>query len=58
MRTKDAIDHYGSVLALAAALRIWPHNIKRWGDEVPEARAYELEVKTGGKLKAKTGGGS
>jgi DNA-binding transcriptional regulator YdaS (Cro superfamily) len=53
VKTKDAIKHYGGIKPLADALGIWPHNISRWGDEVPEARAYELEVKTGGKLKAK-----
>lgn len=52
MRTKDAIRHYGGIKQLAEALGIWPHNISRWGEEVPKARAYELEVKTGGKLRA------
>lgn len=52
MRTKDAIEHYGGIKELAEALGIWPHNISRWGETVPKARAYELEVKTGGKLRA------
>lgn len=55
MKTKDAIDYYGSVKALAAELGIWPHVIYRWGDTVPKARQYELEVKTKGALKAKVG---
>jgi len=33
-------------------LKIWPHNISRWGRYVPSARAYEIEVITGGRLKA------
>lgn len=52
MLTKDAIAHFGGVMQLATALGIWPHNISRWGEKVPMARQYELEVKTGGKLKA------
>jgi len=52
VKTKDAIKHYGSIRALAAALDMWPHSIYRWGEYVPRARQYELEIKTGGKLKA------
>ena len=52
MKTKDAIEHYGGIKQLAEALGIWPHNISRWGEFVPSARAYELEVKTKGALKA------
>ena len=52
MTTKEAIDHYGSIKELAAALGIWPHVIYRWGDSPPMARQYELEVKTNGRLKA------
>jgi len=52
MKTKDAIQFYGGIKALADALGIWPHNISRWGETVPMARQYELQVKSGGKLKA------
>lgn len=52
MKTKEAIDHYGGIKELAAALGIWPHVIYRWGESPPLARQYELEVKTNGKLKA------
>jgi hypothetical protein len=52
VRTKDAINQMGGIKQLADALGIWPHNISRWGDTVPMARQYELEVKSGGKLKA------
>jgi len=52
MTTQEAIDHYGSVRRLAKALKIWPHAIYRWGDYPPEARQYQLQVLTGGKLKA------
>ena len=53
LKTDDAVAYYGSIKNLADALGIWPHNISRWGKYVPESRAYELEVKTNGKLKAK-----
>lgn len=52
MTTQQAIDHYGSVKALAEALNIWPHVIYRWGEHPPMARQYELQVKTKNKLKA------
>jgi DNA-binding transcriptional regulator YdaS (Cro superfamily) len=54
MKTKDAIDYFGGIKELANFLGIWPHNISRWGEFVPDARAYELEVKTEGKLKAES----
>jgi len=52
MKTKDAISYYGGIKALADALGIWPHNISRWGETVPMARQYELQVKSSGQLKA------
>jgi hypothetical protein len=52
MKTQEAIDYYGSTKKLADALGIWPQVIYTWGDKPPMARQYELEVKTGGELKA------
>lgn len=52
MKTDDAIKHFGGIKPLADVLGIWPHNIHRWGPVVPMARQYELEVKSGGKLRA------
>ena len=52
MTTKQAIDFYGGVKQLAAALGIWAHVIYRWGEHPPMARQYELEVKTKGALRA------
>jgi hypothetical protein len=54
MKTQDAVDYYGGIKELAQELGIWPHNIARWGEFVPKSRAYELQVKTGGKLKVGT----
>jgi hypothetical protein len=56
MTTQQAIQHYGGIKQLAADLGIWAHVIYRWGEYPPKARQYELEVKTGGKLKAETHG--
>ena len=52
MKTKEAIEYFGSIKNLAEALNIWPHNISRCGDTPPLSRQYEIEVKTEGKLKA------
>jgi len=52
MKTKEAVSFFGGVKQLADALGIWPHNISRWGETVPIARQYEIEVKSGGRLKA------
>lgn len=52
MTTKEAIEHYGSLKALADTLGVWPQVIYRWGKYPPMARQYELEVRTNGKLKA------
>lgn len=57
MKTKEASDFFGGTKELADALGIWPHVIYRWGEYPPMARQYEIEVKSGGKLKAERGDG-
>lgn len=57
MTTTEAIEYYGSKRALAAELGVWPHVIYKWGQHPPMARQYELEVKTGGILRAEKGRG-
>ena len=52
MRTSNAVEHFGSVRALAEVLNVSPQAIYDWGEEVPELRAYQLEVLTNGALKA------
>ena len=52
MRTKAAIKKFGSAANLARALGISRQSIHDWGDEVPQGRAYQLEVLTNGELKA------
>lgn len=55
MKTQEAIDHFGTPAALAEALGITREAIYQWGDEVPEARQYQLHLLTGGKLQADPG---
>lgn len=52
MKKKDAIDHFGGTNKLAQALGCKPQAISQWSDFVPKGRAYQIEVLTGGKLKA------
>lgn len=53
MKTKDAINYYGSRAALASALEIDRSATYHWGPDVPELRAYQLEVLTKGALVAR-----
>ena len=52
MKTKDAINYYGSGVALAKAIDCNSAAISQWGEDVPKFRAYQLQVITKGKLKA------
>jgi hypothetical protein len=52
MTTDEAKQHFGGIKGLATAIDVWPHVIYRWGKFPPMPRQYELEVKSGGKLKA------
>jgi len=52
MKTQEAVEYFEGRKALADALGIWPQVIYQWGEYPPQARQYELEVKTNGHLKA------
>lgn len=52
MRTKDAIEHFGTAAALAAKLQINQSAISQWGEFPPYPRQFQIQVATGGKLKA------
>ncbi|HHQ4925307.1 TPA: Cro/CI family transcriptional regulator [Aeromonas veronii] len=52
MKTEHAIEHFGSKAAIADALGIKKSAVSQWGDTIPKGRAYQIEVLTGGKLKA------
>ncbi|HXR88815.1 MAG TPA: Cro/CI family transcriptional regulator [Steroidobacteraceae bacterium] len=51
MRKADAVAHFRSQRAVAAALGISEQAVSMWGDLVPEGRAYQLELLTKGKLR-------
>lgn len=42
MKTKDAIEKYGSKASLARALGIKAPSIANWGEDVPPLRVYQL----------------
>lgn len=52
MKTDHAVKYFGSKVAIARALGIHKGAVSQWGENVPQGRAYQIEVLTGGKLKA------
>ncbi|MEX0297260.1 Cro/CI family transcriptional regulator [Pseudomonas putida] len=52
MKTTDAAAFFGSKKKLADALSINPSAVTQWGEFVPEARQYQIQVLTKGRLKA------
>lgn len=52
MHRSDVIKHFGTMTAVARALGIGKAFVSKWGDEVPQRYAYEIERLTAGKLKA------
>ena len=52
MKTKSAVEYFGTKVAIADALGIKKSAVSQWGQNVPKGRAYQIEVLTGGKLKA------
>lgn len=50
---QQVLDHFGGThQALADALGIRRHAVTQWGGQIPLSRAYQIEIVTGGKLKA------
>lgn len=52
MKKIDAINYFGSAAEMAKRLNISEAAISQWGETIPQGRAYQIEVLTGGKLKA------
>jgi len=50
MKTQDAIDFFGSKVAIAETLGISKQAVTEWGDDVPLGRQYQLQVVTKGAL--------
>jgi hypothetical protein len=52
MRTTEAVSWAGGVRRLAERLGVSVQAIYAWGDHPPILRQYELEIISGGQLKA------
>lgn len=52
MKTTEAISHYGSTYAVAAALGIKQPSVMGWGESPPPLRQLQIEALTQGALKA------
>lgn len=44
MKTQQAIELAGNAASLAKLLGITPSAITQWGDEVPKARVWQLQL--------------
>jgi len=51
MTKADVIKFFGSQSAVAKALGVSKQAVGSWGEQIPEGRAYQIQVITGGKLK-------
>lgn len=51
MTKEEAIKHFGGAPALAEALGVFRQAVYQW-DEIPAGRQFQIELLTGGALKA------
>lgn len=52
MNKTEVLDFFGGVAKTAKALGIAQASVSVWSDTIPMGRAYQIEVLTGGQLKA------
>lgn len=52
MKTSSVLDIVGGIKELSELLECSRVAIYQWQGEVPDSRQFELEVKTGGRLKS------
>lgn len=53
MKKSEVIDFFGGIQQTADALGIRYQSVREWPEEgVPEGRQYQIQVISGGKLKA------
>ena len=52
MKTKEAIQHFGTAAELARSLDIFPAAVYQWGEYPPLGRQCEIEILTNGELRA------
>ncbi len=50
IRTKDAINHYGSAKKLADALGVTESAVSQYGEYIPDSRAWQLQNMTNDSL--------
>jgi hypothetical protein len=48
----EVLEHFGGITGLANALGVTTQAISQWEEEIPEGRAYQIEVLSKGKYKA------
>lgn len=52
MKTVHVIEHFGSQVAVARAVGVNQAAVAQWGEAPPPLRQLQIEVLTGGALKA------
>ncbi|MGE6107873.1 Cro/CI family transcriptional regulator [Aeromonas sobria] len=52
MQKHDVLEHFGSITAIAKAIGVSHAAVSKWDKTIPIGRAYQIEVLTGGQLKA------
>ena len=52
MQKNDVLAHFGSITAIAKAIGVSHAAVSKWDETIPQGRAFQIEVLTGGKLKA------
>lgn len=52
MNIEDATQFFGNKRKLAAALGVSPSAVTQWCGVIPEGRKYQIQILTGGRLKA------
>lgn len=49
---EEVFEHFGGITALARRLGCTSQAISQWNGEIPEARAFQIEVLSNGRFKA------
>lgn len=52
MNKSDVVRHFGSQAEVARALGISPGAVWQWAEDLPEDRQAQIELLTGGRIKA------
>jgi len=56
MKKSDVVAHYGTASRAAEAMGVTKASFSQWPEEMPQLRAYQVEILTGGQLMAEEGG--